>query len=290
MKRAGIILVALLSAVSSFSGADPAPQRPAAVLAFSPAPGTVLDYDFTCLVSSSAVVFGGRELPFQAVSRGVLRLAVGSSRDGLTEVSLTSPGIEVSYDAGGRTDKYRLFVSDESPVRLTLSRSGRIVAARNGKALEKRNRADVSILDMIAFCFPALPDAPRRTGETWTDKRRMTFPFQGLKIGVDLALPFLVRDLGSGGDPVASLTAQPVVTLSGQGRLSDLAVAVEGTGSGRLDLRYAIAGSVIEDYRLQAQVRGSLTSRNEGTSLFQFPLRLNLSVFLARRPGSSFPL
>jgi hypothetical protein len=118
----------------------------------------------------------------------------------------------------------------------------------------------------------------------------MTFPFQGLKIGVDLALPFLVRDLGSGGDPVASLTAQPVVTLSGRGRLSDLAVAVEGTGSGRLDLRYAIAGSVIEDYRLQAQVRGSLTSRSEGASLFQFPLSLNLSVFLARRPGSSLPL
>jgi hypothetical protein len=292
MTQACLALAALLlAAPASFPrpALDPG-QRAAAVLAFAPAPGTVLTYDFTCLVSSSAVSFGGRELPFQAVSRGVLRMAVGSSRDGLTDVRLSSPGIEVSYNAGGRSDKYSLFVSDESPVRLTLSRGGRIVATRNGEALEKRNRVDVPVLDMIGFCFPSLPDASRRIGETWTDKRRLTFPFQGMKIGVDLVLPFLVRDLGTGIAPVASLTAEPVITLSGKGSLSDLSMAVEGTGSGHLDLRYAVAGSVIEDYRLQAQVQGSMVSRSEGATVFQFPLRLTLTVFLARRPDSPTPL
>ncbi len=291
--RACLAMAALLLSappVPSLKPAASAPQRSSAVLAFAPAAGTVLTYDFTCLVNSSAVSFGGRELPFQAVSRGVLRLAVGSSRDGLTDVRLTSPGIEVSYNAGGREDGYRLFVSDENPVRLTLSRSGRIVSSRNGEALEKRNRADFSILDMIGFCFPALPDAPRQVGEGWTDKRRLSFPFQGMKIGVDLVLPFQVRDLGAGSDPIAALTAEPIVTLSGKGSLSDLGMAIEGTGTGRLDLRYAIAGSVIEDYRLQAQVQGSMTSRSEGATVFRFPLRLNLTVILARRPDSPTPL
>jgi hypothetical protein len=289
MKPAWPVIACLLLSPPLPGGkpAAAAQPKPTAVLAFAPAPGTVLTYDFTCLVNSTAVSFAGRELPFQAVSRGVIRLAVRSSRDGVTDVGLSSSGIDVSYEAGASADKYRLFVSDEKPVRLAFSRGGRILSARNGEALEKRNRMDFSVLDMIGFCFPALPDASRGVGDAWIDQRKISFPFQGMRIGVDLKLPFLVRDLGGGAaDRIASLSAEPEVTLSGRGEFNDLAATVRGSGTGRLDLRFAAGRSVIEDYRLQAQVHGSIVTRSQGTTLFEWPLRLTLSIFLSRRPDS----
>ncbi len=282
-----IALILLLPLASAGQSKPVSHDDRQARLAFAPAPGKILTYDLSCLVDSSTRSFSGEELRIQAVSRGLIRMAVGAPQDGGTIIRLSSPGLDVSFLAGGASDRYRIRIPDDDPVRMVISRSGRILDVRNAERLERSNRMQFSVLDMLGFCFPALPDADCAAGGSWSEQRKIAFPFQGIKVEVGLRLPFLLRDAGGAGPHrIAYMSAEPEITLEGGGERDEMRMSVRGAGSGRVDLRFAVDEAVFEDYRLQAQIRGTILTRSQGIKLFDWPLSLTVSAFLTRRPDS----
>lgn len=284
IRRSLIHFAAVAAAAAALCAALAAGQDKPAVLAFAPPAGQALVYDMECQVDSLTKFIDGSDLPFLASGRGDIRLSVRQpSRDG-SVLWLSTPGVTVAYTVAQDKDRYRLRVPDGSPVRLVVGRTGRITDVQNGGAFDDRNRAAFSLIDMLGFCFPALPDAARRVGDSWPARRQIVIPFQGIKIKADLNLDFVLRDLApTAAGRIASMTADPTVVLSGGGEFGETVGTVQGDGSGSARLRLNVDQGIIEDYRLDAQVQGRIVLRSQGVRLYDRPLRLTLAFRLERR-------
>jgi hypothetical protein len=255
-----------------------------AVLAFAPPPGTVLTYDFECVVGSRASSLEGGNLPFQASARGDIRMNIRPSRPETCAVWFSSPGIEVTYQAGAEPETYAIEVPDAEPVRMVFSPTGRIMEVRNGAALEKSNRMNFSVVDMIGFCFPSLPGGPRSVGDSWVETRRIKMPFQGIGLGVGLRLTYTFDSLVPlAHGQLAVLSASPAVTISGSGETNGISATVAGNGAGTANLRLLADRNIIEEYRLETQIRGTVKVGSGATKLLELPLAMTLSFRLRLR-------
>ena len=265
-----------LLAVAAFAFPPQNRQPEKFSLAFHPEAGTTLVYSLNNQVESEGRSILGLDLSLQARASGEIDLWVAQAAADHVVVNLTTPGIQVFLRVLDRLDEFMLKAQKENPVEMVINKTGRVGNIRNIEALEEQNLFNFSIMEVLQTYFPAFPERPVAEGESWTDHRQLTIPFQSMKLTVDIeSTSTLVRVLPGPEGRSGVINAQYAVILSGRQQFEDTVAAVDGKGSGSGVLNLQIDRRSFTEYRLDFAVNGALTLHKAGAKLAEWPIRLS---------------
>jgi hypothetical protein len=204
----------LVGALAGTSGPLAAQEKVA--LRFAPAEGTRLTYTLTSVVNVDGKSFLGKDLALNADSRGEIRLFAKPSTHETVRADLTSPGIEVNIRLSDRVLAQKLGTTDGEALEVVFNRTGKVESIRNPEALGSGNPFNISIPQILRDYFPAFPVPPVGRGDTWMENRRLTIPFQGLDLQVDLVIDYTLDDVIPADDGrLALVSAAYRVVVSG---------------------------------------------------------------------------
>ncbi len=239
---------------------------------FAPADGTRLTYTLSSVVNVDGKNFLGKDLALNADSQGEIRfLARPSSRD-TVRADLTSPGIDVNVRLPDRVLSQKIGVTDGQALEVVFNRTGKVETIRNPEVLGSGNPFNISIPQILRDYFPAFPVQPVGRGESWTETRRLTIPFQGLDLQIDLVLVYTLDDVIPTADGREALVSAVYrVTVSGAKDLGDTQGVFEGQGGGAGSLRFLLDKGWFSQYRLDFKTDASFVMKKGTERLLEFP-------------------
>ena len=226
-KRAWLLAAALVAAPALVPGQDKVALR------FSPAQGTLLTYSLSSVINVDGKNLLGADLALNADSRGEIRLFVKSSARDTVGADMTSPGIDVNIRLPEKVLSQKLGTTRGEPLEVVFNRTGKVESIRNPEVVGSGNPFNISIPQILRDYFPAFPVEPVGRGESWFESRRLTIPFQGLDLQVNLAITYTLDDILPADDGrLALISAVYRVTTSGTKDLGDTQGVFEGEGAG----------------------------------------------------------
>jgi hypothetical protein len=267
MKHRTWLSVPLLAAL-----AVPVASQDKVTLGFGPAEGSRLTYSLSSVVNVDGKNFLGKDLSLNADSRGEIRfLAKPSSRD-TVRADLTTSGIDVNIRLPDRVLSQKLGMTEGQALEVVFNRTGRVESIRNPEALGSGNPFNVSIPQILRDYFPAFPVGPIGRGESWTENRRLSIPFQGLDLQVNLAITYTLDDVLQASDGrLAYVSAVYRVTVSGAKDLGDTQGVFEGEGAGAGSLQVHVDKGWFSEYRIDFKTDASFVLKKGADRLVEFP-------------------
>lgn len=275
-----ILTAALAAALAAGPALLPAqqtqPGQDKVSLRFGPAEGTRLTYSLSSVVNVDGKSFMGANLSLNADSRGEIRfLSKVSGRD-TVRADLTSPGIEVNIRMPDKTTSQKLGTTGGDPLEVVFNRTGKVESIRNPEVLGEGNPFNISIPQILRDYFPAFPAEPVGRGDSWVETRRLTIPFQGLDLQVNLAITYTLDDVYPGNDGrVAQISAIYKVTVSGSRDLGGTQGTFEGQGQGTGSLQVQVDKGWFSQYRVDFDTDAAFVMKNGDKRLAEFPFKFS---------------
>ena len=247
-------------------------QQDKVALRFGPAAGTRLTYALSSYVNADGRSFLGRDLALSADSRGEIGLAVRPSPAETVVADLSSPGIEVTVKLPDRVQSHKLGTEPGQALEVVFNRTGKVEAVRNPEAMTAGNPFNISLPQLLRDYFPVLPAGPVGRGDTWTETRRLSIPFQGLDLQVDLSVVYTLDDVIPAGDGrLALVSAAYTVGISGAKDLGDAKGVFEGRGSGGGSLQFLVDKGWFSHYRIDFESDAAFVMKKGADRLAEFP-------------------
>ena len=266
------INVILDSAVRQTAQTNP-PEKPA--LRFSPRPRQTFVYNLQSRMESEGQSFLGKSLTLSAQADGEIDVFIRQASKVSVFTELSSPGIRIFLRTPGRQDEFTLKNPPDSPVQIIFDRAGRIRDIRNVEALEEQNPLNFSILEVLRSYWPAFPDKPLATGESWPDHKRIVVPFQGMNLVIELEIIFTLNAIVPSPDGrLALITAAYTASLSGERQVEDFKGSFEGRGTGSGNMNFLVDGGYFTEYRLDYVIDGTMVMRKAESKVVEWPFKL----------------
>lgn len=264
--RIRLIVTALAALAVSLSSQEKVSLR------FGPAEGTRLTYSLSSVVNVDGKSLLGKDLALNADSRGEIQfLAKPSARD-TARADLTTSGIDVNIRLPDRVLSHKLGTTDGQALEVVFNRTGKVESIRNPEALGSGNPFNISLPQILRDYFPAFPAQPIGRGESWTESRRLSIPFQGLDLQVNLAITYTLDDVLPGSDGrLAYISAVYRVTVSGAKDLGDTQGVFEGQGAGAGSLQVQLDKGWFSEYRIDFQTDAAFVMKKGADRLAEFP-------------------
>jgi hypothetical protein len=261
----------LILALAAFSLPLSAGQDKVA-LRFGPAEGTRLTYSLSSVINVDGKNFLGTDLALNADSRGEIRmLARPASRD-TVRADLSTPGIDVNIRLPERVISQKLGTTQGEALEVVFNRTGRVESIRNPEAAGAGNPFNISIVQILRDYFPAYPVEPVGRGDTWSEDRRLTIPFQGLDLQVNLTINYTLDDILLADDGrTALVSAVYRVTVSGAKDLGDTQGVFEGEGTGAGSLQVHVDKGWFSEYRIDFKTDAAFVMKKGKDRLAEFP-------------------
>jgi hypothetical protein len=262
----------LALAALALSQAPPLPGQEKYTFRFAPAEGTALTYTLSSVVNVDGKNFLGKDLALNADSRGEVRLlAMPSGRD-TVRADLTSPGIDVNIRLPEKVLSHKLGTTGGQALEVVFNRTGKVETIRNPEVVGSGNPFNISLPQILRDYFPAFPVLPVGRGESWTENRRLTIPFQGLDLQIDLVIDYTLDDvLPADEGRQAYVSAVYRVTVSGAKDLGDTQGVFEGTGGGAGSMRFMLDKGWFSEYRLDFKTDAAFVVKKGADRLLEFP-------------------
>jgi hypothetical protein len=241
-------------------------------LRFGPAEGTLITYSLSSVINVDGKNFMGVDLGLNADSRGEIRLlAKPSSRD-TVRTDLTSPGIDVNIRLPEKVISQKLGATKGQALEVVFNRTGKVESILNPEVLGGGNPFNVSIPQLLRDYFPAFPAEPVGRGESWIESRRLTIPFQGIDIQVNLAITYTLDDILPADDGrLAIISAVYKVSVSGAKDLGDAQGVFEGEGAGAGSLQVHVDKGYFSEYRVDFKTDAAFVMKKGQDRLAEFP-------------------
>ena len=261
---------ALLSAQTTQEGQDKVSLR------FGPAEGTRLNYSLSSIVNVEGKNFMGVNLNLDADSRGEIRFLSKVSPRDTVRADLTSPGIDVNIRLPDKTLSQKLGTTGGEALEVVFNRTGKVESIRNPEVLGDGNPFNISIPQLLRDYFPVFPSEPVGRGESWVETRRLTIPFQGLELQVNLGITYTLDDIYPGNDGrVALISAVYKVSVSGSRDLGGTQGIFEGQGEGTGALQVEIDKGWFSQYRVDFTTDAAFVMKNKDKRLAEFPFKFS---------------
>jgi hypothetical protein len=250
-------------------------------LRFSPRPRQTLVYNFQSRMESKGQSFLGRSLTLSAQADGEIDVFIRQTGTDSIFAELSSPGIRIFLQTPGRQDEFGLKNPPDTPVLLTFDKAGRIRDIRNIETLENQNPLNFSIMEVLRNYWPAFPDKPLLAGESWPDHKRLTVPFQGMNLIIELEIIFTLNTIVPLPEGrLALITATYTAALSGERQVEEFRGSFEGRGTGSGSMNFQIDGGYFTDYRLDYVIDGALVMWTDESKVVEWPFRLSAGASL----------
>jgi hypothetical protein len=273
MRKRGVALLPALAVLAvPLLAQSAAPPQDKVALRFGPAEGTRLTYSLSSVVNVDGKNFLGKDLALNADSRGEIRfLAKPSTRD-TVRADLTTSGIDVNIRLPDRVQSLKLGTNDGQALEVVFNRTGRVESIRNPEAVGSGNPFNVSVPQILRDYFPSFPVDPIGRGDSWTESRRLTIPFQQLDLQVNLAITYTLDDLLPADDGrLAVISALYKVTVSGSKDLGDTQGVFEGEGAGAGTLQVHVEKGWFSEYRVDFKTDAAFVMKKGQDRLVEFP-------------------
>jgi hypothetical protein len=269
-------------------------QKPpeSAVLAFAPRPRQTLSYSFLSRMNSEGQGFLGKSLTLTAQAEGTVDFFIRQASTESVFADLSSQGIRVFLQSLGRQDEFKLSSPADNPVRIVFDRAGRIRDIQNAESLEEQNIMNFSIVEVLRNSLPSFPDRPVARGDSWTDHKRLFFPFQGMRLAVDIQVTFNLVDISPAGEGrTALVSAVYTVSLAGSRNFEGVVGAFQGKGSGSGSLVFLVDEGHFTEYRLDYTIDGAMVLRKADSPLVEWPFSLSVTaeLLLLEKRQTLFP-
>lgn len=241
-------------------------------LRFDPAPGTRLTYSLSSVINVDGKNFLGKDLALNADSRGEIRLLAKPSGRETVRADLTSPGIDVNIRLPDQVISQKLGLTQGESLEVVFNRAGKVESILNPEAVGAGNPFNISIPQILRDYFPAFPAEPVGRGDTWSESRRLTIPFQGLDLQVNLDINYTLDDiLPSDDGQTAYISAVYRVTVSGAKDLGDARGVFEGEGAGAGSLQARLDKGWFSEYRVDFKTDAAFVMKKGADRLAEFP-------------------
>jgi hypothetical protein len=239
---------------------------------FAPAEGTRLTYTLSSVVNVDGKNFLGKDLALNADSRGEIRFLARPSTHETVRADLTSPGIDVNVRLPDRVLSQKLGTTDGQALEVVFNRTGKVETIRNPEAVGSGNPFNISLPQLLRDYFPAFPAEPVGRGESWTETRRLTIPFQGLDLQINLVIDYTLDDVIPADEGRQALVSAVYrVTVSGAKDLGDTQGVFEGQGGGAGSLRFLLDRGWFSEYRLDFSTDAAFVVKKGADRLLEFP-------------------
>jgi hypothetical protein len=241
-------------------------------LRFGPAEGTRLTYSLSSVINVDGKNFLGVDLALNADSRGEIRMLSKPSARDTIQADLSSPGIDVNIRLPEKVISQKLGTTQGEPLHVVFNRTGKVESIRNPEAVGSGNPFNISIPQILRDYFPAFPSEPVARGESWVESRRLTIPFQGLDLTVDLAITYTLDDVLPADDGrLAVISAVYKVGVSGTKDLGDSQGVFEGEGTGAGSLQVHVDKGWFSEYRVDFKTDAAFVMKRGKDRLAEFP-------------------
>jgi hypothetical protein len=267
MKHRNWLIVPALAAL-----AVSLPSQEKVGLRFGPAEGTRLTYSLSSVVNVDGKNLLGKDLALNADSRGEIQLLAKPSARDTVRADLATSGIDVNIRLPDKVLSHKLGTADGQPLEVVFNRTGKVESIRNPEVLGSGNPFNVSLPQLLRDYFPAFPAQPVGRGESWTESRRLSIPFQGLDLQVNLAITYTLDDVLPGPDGrLAYISAVYRVTVSGAKDLGDTQGVFEGQGQGAGSLQVQLDKGWFSEYRIDFKTDAAFVMKKGADRLAEFP-------------------
>jgi hypothetical protein len=265
-------IIATFSLLGAAAAAAARPPQDKISFRFAPAEGARLTYSLTSAVNVDGKNFLGKDLALNADSRGeILFLARPSTRD-TVRADLSSPGLAVNVRLPDRVMSHAIGTKDGEALEVVFNRSGKVETIRNPEALSTGNPFNISIPQILRDYFPVFPVQPVARGDTWTETRRLTIPFQGLDLQINLVIDYTLEDVlpAAYGQTALVSTAYRVV-VSGTKDLGETQGVFEGQGAGAGHLQFLLERGCFSEFRFDFKTDAAFVMKKGKERLLEFP-------------------
>jgi hypothetical protein len=242
-------------------------------LRFGPAQGTGLTYSLSSIINVDGKSFLGANLALNADSRGEIRFFAKASTRDTIRADLTSPGIDVNIRLPEKVISQKLGTTGGEPLEVVFNRTGRVESIRNPEVIGSGNPFNISIPQILRDFFPAFPAEPVAKGESWLESRRLTIPFQGIDLQVNLAITYTLDDVFPADDGrLALISAAYKVIVSGAKDLGGTQGVFEGEGAGGGSLQIHVDQGWFSEYRIDFKTDAAFVVKKgtERLTVFRF--------------------
>jgi hypothetical protein len=268
-----IVLAGILAVgPAALAGQQPAQEREKIALRFGPAEGSRLTYSLSSVVNVDGKNFLGKDLALNADSRGEIRLLAKPSTRDTVRADLTTPGIEVNIRLPDRVQSQKLGTSEGQALEVVFNRTGRVESIRNPEVIGSGSPFNISLPQILRDYFPTFPVDPVGRGDSWNESRRLTIPFQGLDLQVNLAITYTLDDILPADDGrLAVISAVYRVTVSGSKDLGETQGVFEGEGAGAGTLQVHVDKGWFSEYRIDFKTDAAFVMKKGQDRLVEFP-------------------
>jgi hypothetical protein len=271
-KRARFLVPALAVLAAPLLAQAPSPAQDKVALRFGPAEGSRLTYSVSSVVNVDGKNFLGKDLALNADSRGEIRLLARPSSRDTVRADLTTPGIDVNIRLPDRVLSQKIGTTEGQALEVVFNRTGRVESIRNPEAIGSGSPFNISLPQILRDYFPAFPVDPVGRGDSWTETRRLTIPFQQLELQVNLAITYTLDDLLPADDGrLAIISAVYKVRVSGAKDLADTQGVFEGEGAGAGSMQIHVEKGYFSEYRIDFKTDAAFVMKKGADRLAEFP-------------------
>jgi hypothetical protein len=270
--RSAFMTAALMGLLAGGPVLEAGQDQDKIALRFGPAEGTLVTYSFSSVINVDGKNFMGLDLGLNADSRGEIRLLAKPSTRDTVRTDLTSPGIDVNIRLPEKVISQKLGATKGAALEVVFNRTGKVESILNPEVLGGGNPFNVSIPQLLRDYFPAFPAEPVGRGESWLESRRLTIPFQGFDIQVNLAITYTLDDILPADDGrLAIISAVYKVGVSGTKDLGDSQGVFEGEGAGAGSLQVHVDRGYFSEYRVDFKTDAAFVMKKGEDRLAEFP-------------------
>jgi len=254
-------------------------------LRYSPPLGDKISYSLDSIIRSDSVNLMGSDASLGASAEGDLTLEIERITANNVYTSLTSTDLTVTLQSTASTRKIDLSTDQDKALKVVFNRTGKVDEISNLAALKTQNIMNFSLVQIIRNYFPSLPSKPVAVGESWTENRQMTIPFEGIQLEVLLVSRYTLDSvINSQSGSEASISVDYSVSLKGSKPFGKGNAVFEGKGKGTGYLHYLVNKGYFSEYRLDYEVDSTIKVKDASKVLMQVPVRVtaNASLTLIR--------
>lgn len=259
-------------------------------LRFGPVEGTRLTYSLSSVVNVDGKNLLGKDLALNADSRGEIQLLAKPSARDTVRADLATSGIDVNIRLPDKVLSHKLGTTDGQALEVVFNRTGKVESIRNPEAVGGNNPFNISLPQILRDYFPVFPAEPVGRGESWSESRRLTIPFQGLDLQVNLAITYTLDDILPAADGrLAYVSAVYKVAVSGSKDLGGSKGLFEGEGAGAGTLQVHVDRGWFSEYRIDFTTDASFVMVQGEDRLAEFPFSFSafaeVILINAQAPG-----
>jgi len=258
-------------------------------LQFAPAAGATLAYSLNGQVNVDGKNLAGKDIALNATSQGEIRFLVQTSGRDTVRAALTTPGIDVQIQGADQNVSQSLKTQAGKALIVVFNRTGKVMDILNTDVLTQQALMNFSIPQILRDYFPTFPAQPVAPGDQWRESRRITIPFQGLDVQVDLSIDYVLNDiLPSPDGRKAVIAATYTARVSGAKNLGQTDGVFEGRGTGTGFLNVLVDRGYFTEYHIDFKTDAAFVMKQGAKRLFEWPFTFSVMAEVNLLMGSSF--